>query len=160
MSSWSASAVRAAGIPPLGGVPLLGRLRTRARSERNDPPELARLRRRRTRFRLSIPTVTSAAQLTVRRLPNRKADLWRAYKVHIDGEPVGKLRRREAQTYDVPPGAHAVHLTIDWARSPTVEVELAAGDHVELICRPNANAFLWPYWLTAGRHRYITLEGT
>src|SRR5687767_3942675 len=42
-------------------------------------------------FRLSIPTVTSADQITVRRLPNRKADLWRAYKVHIDGEPVGKL---------------------------------------------------------------------
>jgi hypothetical protein len=104
--------------------------------------------------------VTSAAQITVRRLPNRKADLWRAYKVHIDGEPVGKLRRREAQTYDVPPGAHAVHLTIDWASSPTVEVQLAAGDHVELICRPNANPLLWPYWLTAGRHRYIALEGT
>jgi len=129
---------------------LSGELRRIVRSLRTTPDS----------FRLSIPTVSSAAQVTVRRLPNRKADLWRAYKVHIDGEPVGKLRRREAQTYDVPPGAHAVRVTIDWATSPTVEVQLAAGDHVELVCRPNANLFLWPYWLTAGRHRYIALEGT
>jgi hypothetical protein len=107
---------------------------------------------------VDFPPVTSAAQITVRRLPDRKADLWRAYKVHIDGERVGKLRRGEVQTYDVPPGAHAVHLTIDWATSPTVEVHLSAGDHVELVCRPNASLFLWPYWLTAGRRRYIALS--
>lgn len=51
------------------------------------------------------------------------ADWLRAYKIVLDGEVVGKLKNGKEVILDIPPGAHTMHLQIDWCSSNTVEFE-------------------------------------
>ena len=75
------------------------------------------------------------ARVTLKRLPRPVADLFRSYKVIIDGTFVGAIRRRETRSFDVPPGRHEIHLTIDWCRSRDIELNLLPGEEAHLTCR-------------------------
>ena len=59
----------------------------------------------------------------------------RTYKVVIDGNTVGDIRRGETKTFDVSPGRHEIHLEIDWAKSRDLELNLSSGDVASLTCR-------------------------
>ena len=95
------------------------------------------------------------SQITLKRLRRPLGDVLRTYKVVIDGNTVGDIRRGETKTFDVPPGRHEIHLEIDWAKSRNLELNLSSGDVASLTCSarpPNAG-------LTAlASKNYIKLE--
>jgi hypothetical protein len=81
------------------------------------------------------------SQITLKRLRRPLGDVLRTYKVVIDGNTVGDIRRGETKTFDVPPGRHEIHLEIDWAKSRDLELNLSSGDVATLTCSarpPNA----------------------
>jgi hypothetical protein len=57
------------------------------------------------------------SRITLKRLRRPLGDVLRTYKVVIDGNTVGDIRRGETKTCDMPPGRHEIHLEIDWAKS-------------------------------------------
>jgi hypothetical protein len=101
--------------------------------------------------------VSSSASIRIKRRPTAWSSRFRAYKVAIDGEVLGELRRGEEQVFEVRPGHHEVQLRIDWTRSQPVEVDLVAGSEATLTCG-GRNPLLALYWITAGRNRYPVLE--
>jgi hypothetical protein len=86
------------------------------------------------------------------------ADLRRSFTVNVDGEPTATVRRGDAVTIPVSSGAHRVRLTIDWCRSPDLDVYVAAGEELRIRCWSRANPLFALYWITLGRHRYIGAE--
>ncbi len=99
-----------------------------------------------------------SARIHVNRRPGGYVDRARAYKVLVDGEEKGRIKAGESVTADVAPGRHEVHLGIDWARSPTLAVDVQPGEQVTLHCRPNANPFNMLWYISGGRKNYIGLE--
>jgi hypothetical protein len=75
------------------------------------------------------------SQITLKRLRRPIGDVLRTYKVVIDGNTIGDIRRGETKTFDVPPGRHEIHLEIDWAKSRNLELNLSSGDVASLTCR-------------------------
>lgn len=94
-------------------------------AEENDPPRPA----------------SGSAELEIVREGGGWADRGRSYHVLVDGEKVARIRRGQAQVVAIEPGYHEVHLTIDWARSPSVEVQVDAGQRVRLRCWSNVRPF-------------------
>ena len=95
------------------------------------------------------------AQITLKRLRRPLGDVLRTYKVVIDGNTIGDIRRGDTKTFDVPPGRHEIHLEIDWATSRKLELNLSEGDVATLTCSarpPNAG------WTVLASKDYIKLE--
>jgi hypothetical protein len=95
------------------------------------------------------------SQIALKRLRRPLGDVLRTYKVVIDGNTVGDIRRGETKTFDVPPGRHEIHLEIDWAKSRNLELNLSSGDVASLTCSarpPNAG------WTALASKNYIKLE--
>lgn len=82
------------------------------------------------------PPAGSNGQLEIFRPKRGSMDLFRAYHVLVDGADIGEVRRGQLRLFHIPPGRHEVHLVIDWARSPSVDVDVASGETVRLICWP------------------------
>lgn len=61
------------------------------------------------------------------------------YRIVIDGERRGHIRKGETRRLTVRPGVHQLWLTCYrvW-RSPVREVEVSAGETVRMRCRPSA----------------------
>jgi hypothetical protein len=95
------------------------------------------------------------SQITLKRLRRPIGDVLRTYKVVIDGDTVGDIRRGETKTFDVPPGQHEIHLEIDWAKSRNLELNLSSGDVASLTCsaRPPNSGFA-----ALATKNYIKLE--
>ena len=70
------------------------------------------------------------AKILVRRSEKGWRDRFRAYKVFIDDQEAGRLRRGEAAEFEIGPGRHVVQARIDWKRSASFEV---SGDGQELL---------------------------
>jgi hypothetical protein len=83
-----------------------------------------------------------SARLILKRLPRPWGDFLRSYKVFVDGTYMGTIRRRETKSYDVAPGHHQIHLTIDWCRSRKIDVEFAPGQEVHMTCRCRSSSRL------------------
>jgi hypothetical protein len=66
--------------------------------------------------------MSTMASVDIRRSDARWRGRWRAYKVFIDGEEVGRLRRGETAQFDVGPGEHMVQVGVDWNRSTQLAV--------------------------------------
>jgi hypothetical protein len=98
-----------------------------------------------------------AAQIHVDRVANLWIDRARAYKVVVDGQPIGDIRRGESKTFDVPAGAHEVNMKIDWALSPVVALDLPEGGSARLECGPRANILTLLWYITFARKRYVRL---
>lgn len=64
------------------------------------------------------------------------SDMLRSYKIEIDGQIVGSIRRHETHTFDVSEGMHKVRMRIDWCGSQVVDV-LVGPQGADLICSPN-----------------------
>ena len=82
------------------------------------------------------------ARIQVRRIDRGTRDRFRAYKVLIDDQTVGRLKRRESAQFELSPGLHVIQVAIDWKRSATYEV---AGDGEETYpfrCGPRNSALL------------------
>lgn len=103
---------------------------------------------------------TGASSIEISRPAGGYTDRARAYQVLVDGREVGKLRDGQRITVDVPPGRHEVFARIDWCLSPTVVLELAAGEKACLVCRPNASPMTALWYATLGRKDYLSLHRT
>ena len=106
----------------------------------------------------SYVQVMTGACIRIERDATPRSDLFRAYKVAVDGGVVGGVKRGESLTHETAPGHHTLHFTIDWASSPSVEFDIAEGQEVVIRCRPNVNPLRALYWMTIGRGRWIGVE--
>ena len=79
---------------------------------------------------------TGVGSVRVTRSGDSRRDRYRAYRVLIDGRPVGRIRRGQSVTRDVAPGSHTVQIRIDWCASPEVVIDVAAGGGQHLECGP------------------------
>jgi hypothetical protein len=90
------------------------------------------------------------------------ADALRAFKVIVDGETAGKVRRGKSLRVDVAPGPHKVWMKMDWTKSTPIELELQPGEEATLICGPNRSALGSPGGAlvkgTIGKDSFIRLE--
>lgn len=83
-----------------------------------------------------LPVAGSKGQLEILRRKHGGGDLFRAYHVLVDGDDIGEVRRGQSRLFDISTGRHEVHLVIDWARSPSVEIDVVSGETVKLVCSP------------------------
>ncbi|MGT2923786.1 hypothetical protein ACVR0O_01060 [Streptococcus caviae] len=64
---------------------------------------------------------------TIRLERGRKgANMFRKFKVFIDDDCVGKIKRGESLEFSVPEGMHEVYCKIDWEQSNTLTVNVPA----------------------------------
>lgn len=84
----------------------------------------------------------NASKIQIARAANRWVDRGRAYKVFINGETVGEVRRGESRSFEVPPGRHQLRLKIDWTSSNTLDCELGAGEEAMFRCCPSRPFFI------------------
>jgi hypothetical protein len=85
-------------------------------------------------------------------------DRLRSYEIVLDGETVGRVKRGETVDVVADAGHHELHLTIDWARSPSVEFDLAEGQECLIRCWSNVSPRRARYFMTQGRDEWIGLE--
>jgi len=64
------------------------------------------------------------------------ADLLRAYKIMVDDQQVGTIRKGKEVSFDVAPGQHSIWLRIDWAESNKLDF-VSDGSPLELECGSN-----------------------
>jgi hypothetical protein len=98
------------------------------------------------------------AALHVDRQAGGYTDRARAYKVLVDGEDRGAVKHGEGVEIEVEPGSHEVQMKVDWARSRTLEVNLAEGERAEFVCAPNASPLTAIFYAFFRRSDYIRLE--
>ena len=85
---------------------------------------------------LSRSSAGAGGWLEVCRPKRGTSDLFRAYHVLVDGDDIGEVRRGQLRLFWVTSGRHEVHLVIDWARSPSIQVNVVSGETVKLVCWP------------------------
>jgi hypothetical protein len=83
--------------------------------------------------------MAGTATIRVTRKGGMFRDFMRAYKLVVDGEVCGRVRPRKSIDVEVEPGQHEVRMKIDWAGSPTIPLDLKAGDTARLVCWANVN---------------------
>jgi len=101
--------------------------------------------------------LTSGASIHVHRVPNPWVDRLRAYRILVDGQERGKIRRGESVVLEVDPGPHDVQVRIDWCRSPVLPLGASAGEQVHLQCRPRASVLTVLWYFSFGFGRYLAL---
>ena len=89
-------------------------------------------------------------------------DAARAFKVVVDGETAGKVRRGKSVRVNVAPGSHEVWMKMDWTKSPPLQLELHPGEEATLVCGPNRRALEGrgraAKQITIGKDHFIRLE--
>jgi hypothetical protein len=98
------------------------------------------------------------AAIHVDRQAGGYTDRARAYKVLVDGEERGAVKQGKGIEIEVDPGPHRVKMKVDWAGSPTLEVDLAEGERAEFLCAPNASPLTAIFYAFFRRSDYIRLE--
>ena len=76
------------------------------------------------------------AVVILSRAKGGRRDLLRGYKVLLDDDQVGTIKRGQRLELPVAAGAHVLRLTIDWCTSRPLNLDLSAGDSVEVTCAP------------------------
>lgn len=91
-----------------------------------------------------------ACQINVSRRGSVFTDVLRHYRIIIDQQTVGRIGPGQDLTFPVAPGGHSLRLKVDWAGSPTIEVDLMPGETASFECAGTnlfrkivANLFLW-----------------
>ena len=73
------------------------------------------------------------ATITVKR-DHRFFALLRGIGIYIDGKKVHVIRRGKEFSFNVKPGKHEIHVTMDWTKTEITFVELAPREEVVFIC--------------------------
>lgn len=79
-----------------------------------------------------------SGQIVVTRPQGFYQDALRRYKILIDGEDAGSLKRGEVLQHTVQAGPHDVAAKIDWSGSPTTQVDVPPGGTVHLKVGPGS----------------------
>lgn len=91
------------------------------------------------------------------------ANRTRKFKVYLDNQYINDIANGEEISIPVKTGSHQLHLTIDWVKSETYEIELAKGDNIDLLCgSPLKGIKLWvPFFALVSTFvpkRYLFIE--
>lgn len=78
-------------------------------------------------------TVDPSATVTIRR-PRGLVGAIRKFPVLCDGVEVARVTNNATVTFSVPAGRHAFLVKFDWLCAKPLEVTLAPGEHLHLIC--------------------------
>jgi hypothetical protein len=89
---------------------------------------------------------------------NQFADAARAYKIYVDGEQKGEIRRDSTEDFFVPEGAHRIQLKIDWCGSREIEFSAGAEETVEFDCGNNTKGFFALYYVLFAKDDYLWLR--
>jgi hypothetical protein len=100
--------------------------------------------------------MTDVGVLRVVRPTRGSRDLARSYEIKVDGTSRGSVKRGRDFTVELPAGTHSIRASIDWAGSPTLEVDIRAGQVVELVVEPSGSAFRM--WQIFSRSGYLKLS--
>jgi hypothetical protein len=73
----------------------------------------------------------------------RGPGLFVAFRVMVDGDDVGDVRRGQTRLFQIAAGRHEVHLEATGSRSPSVDVDIASGETVKLVCQSKFKAWQW-----------------
>jgi hypothetical protein len=83
-----------------------------------------------------LRTAGADTSQVVKRRQRGSSSTFRAFRVLVDGNQVGKLRQGDELPVDVEPGTHAVQIKIDWAGSEPLKVTAGPGEVIGLVCQP------------------------
>lgn len=78
------------------------------------------------------------ARVSVRRVDSWYPDALRRYRVLIDDEEVGRLKRGEAIELPLRPGPHVIQAAIDWKRSASFDISGDGEETIRFRCGPRA----------------------
>jgi hypothetical protein len=95
-------------------------------------------------------------QLIIKRPEGSRRDRLRGYSIFVDGHQIGKVRAGGQVDASVAPGAHRVNARIDGLKSRTLEVEIRAGDQVNVIVEPGGGP--WQFYQLALPGRYLKIS--
>ena len=101
-------------------------------------------------------TGEQTATLILNRQPGKR-DLWRAYRVMVDGNQVAVLNEGETCELTLSPGDHQVWIKLDWTRSPKIKLDLAEASRTYLQCRAGGGPWMVPIDAPFRPTRYIEL---
>jgi hypothetical protein len=105
-------------------------------------------------------TMRGSAVISLRRQPGFYRDRLRAYRVRIDGNPVGEIAAGETKDFFVPSGEHRIRLSLDGIfTSREIALRMREGEPAEFSCRPSASTIVSLVLTWVRPHRYIRLEG-
>lgn len=86
------------------------------------------------------------------------ADAARAYRIFVDDEEKGEIRRGETTDFFVPEGAHTIQLIVDWCSSPEIEFSASPEETVEFECGNNTKGFFTMYYIMFAPNDYLWLR--
>ena len=79
------------------------------------------------------------------------ADKIRAYKIILDNECLGEIKRKETREFEVTEGKHTIYLKIDWCKSNKIEFYASSDEVIEFDCGISISG-----WRTLLSFIYIT----
>ena len=86
-------------------------------------------------------------QIFLKRAP-AWADIFRSYKIFLDGVEVGKIKQGQTWVGTCSTGVHSLQLRIDWCQSGMLEFEIEPDqEKIEFECHSNVNPLLGPWAL-------------
>ncbi len=94
--------------------------------------------------------------------PKQWADRVRAYRLYVDGQPVGKIKRDEAVSLEIADDAQVFEAKVDWCSGPPVSLK-GLSDGAQINVRNTFSHKLWipfiPLWYSIfKRDQYLTIE--
>jgi hypothetical protein len=100
----------------------------------------------------------SGGRITIERAARGWLGSARSYRVLIDDRRVERVRYGQTVTVVATPGHHQLQLSLDWARSPKLQLDLAEGQELRVRCGPSGNPLVSLFrWIVTPR-RAIVVE--
>jgi hypothetical protein len=79
--------------------------------------------------------VEDSSTITVRRGNDIWMDRNRRYKVTIDDQVMGQLRKNQSESFEVACGEHRVRIRIDFLKSNELTISVQEGQTLDVYCR-------------------------
>jgi hypothetical protein len=99
-----------------------------------------------------------AGRITIDRAARGWLNSARAYRVLLDGNGVARVKYGQSVTVTAAPGRHDLQLAVDWARSPTLGLDLADGQELRIRCGPYGNPLVSLFRAVFMPRRSIVVE--
>lgn len=111
-----------------------------------DPPFLTIYKQNEQKLKALSQAQQSIGEATIvfNRKPSWAEGLIKNYKIFIDGEFVGDIKKRSSQCFNVNPGLHMVYIQARKWKSEELELILSGGQQVEIDCGqlPDGNFYM------------------
>jgi len=90
-------------------------------------------------------------------------NLFRNYKLYLDGKKLGTIAVGEIQEFDVTSGEHKLMAKIDWCSSPEISFTVNENETKYFLVKSFSDSVLFtpfstPYYITFGRNKYLKLK--